>query len=311
MIMISPGLTCFPGSNGDIGYMHAGGADGPTMDISAISSLIELSFSVNLSTMPTILLRETMPALKPHFQPIVGAGRTMRAMMSRVSFFVMILGLLLARQAQAQDEETVADLLARYRARRIEVVAPRELTKQRAVELEVLIGVIPNDAFLIYLPVGLRLGYHLTERWSVELSGEYYVSFDTGLRTFLEENDAALKARLRDRQQLQLTVGGGWAPVYGKLALGEHVLHLDGYLAVGGGLVHTAEEKTLGQTAAFCPDFYAAAGIRLMLSRRWMMRWEYRQHVFLRPSSSSGQGGGVGFPAEIALLWGVLLGGGR
>jgi len=219
--------------------------------------------------------------------------------------------LLGAGRASAQHEEAVAPLLHRYWARDVRVVQPRAVEKAGALELDALVGVIPNDAFLVYMPVGARVAYHLTERWSLELGFEYNIQFDTGLRAHLEASDAQLRARLRHRQQLRASGSLGWSPLYGKLAVAGAVVHFDGYLLAGAGLVRTEEEQALDLPAAVRPDFHLGAGVRLFFGQRWLVRLEYRQYLYVRPEDRTGGGGGVGAASEVALCGGVLLGGRR
>jgi outer membrane beta-barrel protein len=224
--------------------------------------------------------------------------------------FSLVLILCFPALALAQHEEEVAPRLAEYWARKTVAVQPKLHPKARALELVVHAGVIPNDAFLIYIPVGARVAYHLTERWALEASFGYYLQADTGLRDYLEENDAQLRARLRDRQQLSASAGLCWSPVYGKAALGAGtIVHFDGYLLAGGGIVRTEEEEAIELDAATRPDFHLGLGLRVFFGSRWLVRLEYRQHLFLRPTDGSGGGGGVGFPSEISVGVGVLLGG--
>jgi outer membrane beta-barrel protein len=214
-------------------------------------------------------------------------------------------------RAAAQHEEAVAPLLDQYWTRDVRVVQPRAVEKAGALELGALVGVIPNDAFLVYVPLGARVAYHLTERWSIEAGFEYNLQFDTGLRAHLEASDAQLRARLRDRQQLRASASLGWSPLFGKLAVAGAVLHFDGYLLGGAGLVRTEAEQALDLPAAVRPDFHLGAGLRLFFSRRWLVRLEYRQYLYVRPEDRSGGGGGVGVASELALCGGVLLGGRR
>jgi outer membrane beta-barrel protein len=229
----------------------------------------------------------------------------------RLSIPPLVLLALVAGVAHAQHEEAVAPLIEQHWSRSVVVVQPRRVEKARALEVVALAGVIPNDAFLIYIPLGMRAAFHIDERWAVEASLEYHLSADTGLRNYLEESDAQLRARIRDRQELRASASAMWSPAYGKLALGGGVLHFEGYLVGGAGVVRIAEEKTLDQGAAVRPDFHLGAGLRAFLGRRWLLRLEYRQYLFLRPTDGAGRGGGVGWPSEIALCGGLLLGGRR
>jgi outer membrane beta-barrel protein len=232
-------------------------------------------------------------------------------MWSIIFFLLVVTDPLFPDLAQAQDEEEVAPLLQSFWTRQVEVIQDRAVEKRRALETIVSIGVIPNDAFLLYIPLALRLAYHLTEQWALELSYEYNLSFDTDLRAFLEENDGALRATIRDRQTFRIDGGVLFSPLYGKLALGRRVLCFDLFFDSGAGVVRTAEEKSIALAAAFRPDFYLGTGLRAFLGRRWVVRLEYRQFFFLRPKDEMGRGGGVGFPAEVALNVGFFLGGRR
>jgi outer membrane beta-barrel protein len=214
----------------------------------------------------------------------------------------------LSGRALAQHEDAVAPLADALWQPPTEVVQARQVEKRRAIELVALFGVIPNDAFLVYLPLGLRAAYHFSEHWGVELSFEANLSIETGLREYLEENDAELRARIRDRQQLRAGVSAVWSPAYGKLAAGRAVLHFDGYLLGGAGVLRTAEAQEVAQPAAIRPDFHLGAGLRGLFGSRWVVRVELRQYLYVRAKEG---GGGLGAATEIALCAGALLGGRR
>jgi outer membrane beta-barrel protein len=243
--------------------------------------------------------------------PRLRAGLSaLRKTMTRLALLMLPLTLF-PSSARGQDEERVAPQLEQFWTREVEAVQPLQVHKTRALELAVMVGVIPNDPYLFYIPLGLRAAFHLTERWAIEISFEGNLSVDTGLRRFLEENDAALRAQIRDRQQLRVGAGASLAPLYGKVAIGRRVIHFDGYLAAGAGVVRTAAEESIGLSAAIRPDFYLGTGLRVFVHGRWLLRLEGRQYLYLRPTDSSGRGGGVGFPLELAVLGGLLLGGHR
>ncbi len=211
-------------------------------------------------------------------------------------------------RALAQHEDAVAPLADALWQPPTEVVQARLVEKRRAFELVAFVGVIPNDAFLVYLPLGLRAAYHFSEQWAIELSFEANLSVETGLREYLEQHDAELRARLRDRQQLRSGASAVWSPVYGKLAVGRAVLHFDGYLLGGAGVLRTAEAQEVAQPAAIRPDFHLGAGLRGLFGSRWVVRLELRQYLYVRAHEA---GGGLGAASEIALCAGALLGGRR
>lgn len=229
--------------------------------------------------------------------------------MSRPLLAALCLAMVLPGAALAQHEEQLAPLLAPYWARETVAVQPLAHPKARCFELTAHAGVIPNDPFVVYLPLGIRAGFHLSERWALEIGVSYNLQLDTDLLRYLEDNDAQLGVRARGRQQLRAAATMGWSPVYGKLALGSWILHMDLHLLAGGGIVRTGEAPEVDLGAATRPDFQLGLGMRFFLGGRWLLRLQYRQHLFLRPEDRRGGGGGVGFPSEIGLGVGILLGG--
>ena len=212
-------------------------------------------------------------------------------------------------EARAQHEEELAPRLEAYWTREVVAVQPRRHPKARRFELLAHAGVIPNDPFVVYVPLGLRAAFHVTEQVALELGFAYNLQADTDLRDYLEENDAQLRARVRDRQQLRAAGTVCWSPVYGKLAVAGAILHLDGHLLAGAGIVRIQAQPLVDLAAATRPDFHLGAGVRLFMGSRWLLRLELRQHVYLRPESGVGGGGGLGFPTEVSLGVGILLGG--
>lgn len=204
-----------------------------------------------------------------------------------------------------------ADDLALARRRGIEVVAHKLYPKERRFEVGLLAGVIPNDAFFRYFPLGLRLSHHFGERIAAELQFSYLLSTDTELRSFLQENDADLDARSRDRQQLRVDASANWSPLYGKFAAGKRIFHLEGYLLAGGGIVRTfvdPDRESL-KKSSIAPEGAFGLGLRVFLSKRISLRLEYRQYVYLRPTPASGVDAGLGTPSELTLGASALLGG--
>jgi hypothetical protein len=94
-------------------------------------------------------------------------GKSTNRYASGVLAFLLTLGG--AFPALGQHEEEVAPLVQQFWTREVKVVQPRQVTKKGALELDAVVGVIPNDAFVIYFPLGLRLGYHLAEEWAIDL----------------------------------------------------------------------------------------------------------------------------------------------
>lgn len=204
-----------------------------------------------------------------------------------------------------------ADDVALARRRGVQVVEHKLYPKEGHIELGLLVGVIPNDAFMRYFPVGVRAGYHWRERWAAELQFSYLLAVDTELREFLQDNDADLESHARDQQQLRTDVTANFSPVYGKFALAGRVLHMDAYVLFGVGLLRTAvdpDRESLKATS-LAPEGAGGLGIRVFLTRRWSLRAEFRQYMYPQPTPASGVDAGFGTPSELTLGLSALLGG--
>ncbi len=195
--------------------------------------------------------------------------------------------------------------------RQVGVVQKRKYPKARAFELAVYAGVIPNDAFVLHLPVGARATYHLSERFAWEGSASFAFDVDTSLRSFLMDEDANLSAQVRDRQRARVDAGILWSPLYGKIAwMNSSVIYLDVFATAGGGAVYTVADD-IGRDASLRPEVYLGLGLRVFLSRALSLRLEYRQLAYLRVDDPSGESGGLATPSELSIGLGFLFGGAR
>jgi hypothetical protein len=72
--------------------------------------------------------------------------------------------------------------------RKEDVIVNHLFMKGGWFEIGLFIGVILNDAFLTYVPVGGRLGYYFTDSLAVELGGSWTgTQLDSDLTSFLRE----------------------------------------------------------------------------------------------------------------------------
>lgn len=230
--------------------------------------------------------------------------RTLKAILP----VILCLSTLAGEEAVAQHEEKVRPLLDAYWIRDLHALRGRAATKAGAFELSISLGVIPNFAAVVYLPVGARLAYHLRESWALELGFDYDIRLRTRVR------DAIINSPTEwvgEEQNWRLFVGADWSPLYGKLALGSTSVYLEFYFTGGAGIVATLADPALGLGAGIQPDFNLGAGLRFFVGTRFSVKLEYRQHLYLRPSASGGQGGGVSAPAQVSLLGTVFIGGKR
>lgn len=213
--------------------------------------------------------------------------------------------LALGASAAAQHEEKAAKRVEAAWSRRITIVQARRFDRQGALELAIGLAVVPNDALRVYLPLGIRLTYHATSAWGVELSFAYALAFERDVWSVAR--DAAWR---EEKQRLRAAADLIWSPFYGKLSAGFSVVAIEPYLALGAGIVQTEAVEPNVIPSAVRPEFNLAVGLRLGFGRRWLLRFEARQHLRVRPDGKGPAAGGLGWPLELGLWGGVLLGGG-
>jgi outer membrane beta-barrel protein len=217
--------------------------------------------------------------------------------------------------ARKPSDEEVGDQLERDlekkwgRTRAVQVVVDRLYPKRSRFEIDVFFGVLPNDAFLLYLTPGLRLAWHFTEQFALELGGAYSLGVDTALRRQLEADDALIQARLRDRVIARFGLAAVWSPIYGKLAVtNRRVAHFDMYFLFEAGGVYTDGEESLGLKGGVWPEVGLGLGLRFFVAKRISLRFEFRQRLAIREGLGE-DSLRLAFPSEISLGLAFLLGG--
>lgn len=191
--------------------------------------------------------------------------------------------------------------------RDVSVVQKRLFTKDGRYEFTLFGGVIPNDPFLTYIPVGGRFNYYFLESISLEVAGSWTgLQSDSELAAFLK-NERQINAQvdLLDIQQWRANAGVVWSPFYGKLALLQRKLgHFDMSLMGGFGALGVQSPKAdrTGFENNIKPEGVLGAGMRFFLSDRFSLRVDFRQGIFQKI------GGGVSTPSEITLGVSVFAG---
>lgn len=208
--------------------------------------------------------------------------------------------------ATAAEQELERDLALLWGKRRdTTVVQPRLYKKSERFELTLFGASIPNDDFMIYYPVGLRGGYHLSEAFSVELSYAYAIQSQTDLAGFLEGNGIDLKrAEVQEKIDMYAGVSMLWAPIYGKISLlGQKLMHFETYVGLGLGVVFskTTESTNPDPQSQRKPAANTILGFRWFIDDTFNVHTEYRHFFFEK------QGGGVSMPVELSLGLGVVL----
>ncbi len=217
--------------------------------------------------------------------------------------------------AKTPTDEEMGDQLERDlekkwgRTRAVQVVVDRLYPKASRFELDVFFGVLPNDAFMLYLTPGLRMAWHFNEHWALELGGAYSLGVDTGLRKQLEQDDALIQARLRDQVIARFGLAVVFSPIYGKFAwVNKKVAHFDMYFLFEAGGVYAEGEESLGLKGGVWPEVGLGLGIRFFLSKLVSLRFEFRQRLAIREGLGD-DAIRLAFPSEISLGLAFVLGG--
>lgn len=192
--------------------------------------------------------------------------------------------------------------------REVSVVQRRMVEKDGRFEATPFFSTIPNDDFIVYFPVGLRIGYHFTEQFSVEASGAYAIQKTSGLTDFLESdpNINLKQAQIQEKIGSYYALNVLWAPFYGKISLlGAKLTHFETYIGLGGGLVlsETVTPENPEPQDKRSPAGDALLGFRWYINEYVNIRTDYR-HFFFQKTESIG---GVAIPAEFSLGAGVMF----
>jgi outer membrane beta-barrel protein len=191
--------------------------------------------------------------------------------------------------------------------RQVRVIEKRVFRKDTRHEFTVFGGLVPNDEFFTYVPVGLRYNYFFAEDFSFELWGNYLVNTSTGLQSFLEEKTSfSILVEIPQTLLFLAGVDATWSPIHGKLSLpGGGLSHFDFHIAFGAGVIGTEVVDTLSRATNFQLDVSGnlGLGVRWFLNDFLSLRLDYRQYFY--PADSSA-GGGLAYPVELTLgvsLW--------
>ena len=195
--------------------------------------------------------------------------------------------------------------------RDVSVVQKRLFPKDGRFEFTLFGGVIPNDPFLTYIPIGGRFNYYFQESISLEVAGSFTggpLQLDSELTTFLK-NQRNIRANvdLLDIQQWRAGATFVWSPFYGKLALlNAKLSHFDINLQGGFGVLQAESppQNGIGDPATeFKPEGILGAGFRFFVTDNVTLRVDYRQFIFQKVN------GGVATPSELTLGVSFFTGG--
>lgn len=206
-----------------------------------------------------------------------------------------------------EAEKVLEGDLARFWGKRrdVKVVQRRLYEKEGRFELVLYGGVVPNDDFIVYYPLGARAGYHITEQFEVELSFAYAIEQPSDLGSFLEGEAIDLKrADIQETIQMYYNVSLLWAPIYGKLSfLGYKLTHFDMFVGLGAGMIHVTEFPEENPDGNKQPKVggNSVVGFRWFINDTFNIRTEYRNYFFQKFK------GGVSTPVELTLGLGITI----
>ena len=200
----------------------------------------------------------------------------------------------------ADENLDPADKLYWANLRDVYTMQKRAFQKDGRFAVTVYGGVIPNNIFERYYPVGVRLNYFILENLGLELAGSYAFSADTGLQETLQEEQGigVTSVLLSDTQVSHTNFGVVWSPFYGKTAFYVDALnYFDLYLFAGVGLVITESipEANSEPERALQPEGALGAGLAYYLGEHLSLRFDFRQFVY------QDDVGGTANPSEASL----------
>ncbi len=194
------------------------------------------------------------------------------------------------------------------KVRKIHTVQKREYQKVGRLGVSAYTGIIPNNIFERYFPVGLRLNYYILENIGLELSGSRSFRAETSLEGVMDEAQGinSESVRVADTQFWHANFGLTWSPFYGKTSFYENSIgYFDMFLFGGMGMVVTKTPEVPNQPLSevpynIKPEGVLGAGISFFLLDNAMIRADFRQFIFQK----AGDVGGVANPSEVSLGFG-------
>ncbi len=190
--------------------------------------------------------------------------------------------------------------------RGIETIQQRPILKEGRFAMTGYLGVVPNNIFEQYFPVGARLNYFVLENIGVELSGSYTFGKTTDLESYLldQEGVGASGVLLGDRQQARFNFGITWSPIFGKAAWhNQAIKYFDMYLFAGFGAVVKSTQPNFGAelSTGVSPEGALGGGLMFFMTEHTALRLDFRQFIFQKVS------GGVANPSEVSLGFTYML----
>ncbi len=182
--------------------------------------------------------------------------------------------------------------------RQVKSIQRKGFLKENRHQFTLFSGVVPNDEFFVYVPVGLRYNYWFSEDISAEGWATYQAAIKSGLEDSLRKNSQG--AFIIEVPQSLLFMAGAnvtWSPLHGKFEAFDTVIGFDMYLAFGAAYIMTVVREAGGNQTATEHDIGGNVGLgaQLYISDLLSIRMDYRQFVY--PAFV----GDVAHPAEFTI----------
>lgn len=214
--------------------------------------------------------------------------------------------------ATAQENEGRAFDLEWAGRRDIRNIHKRLFLKDDRFQFSLYSGVVPNDEFFTYFPVGIRMDYYFSEDLAGELSGAYMIGSGRSKSALKNEVETGLEPKIYGVTVLlpqslvwQASVGTLWSPMHGKMgAFSSGLAHFDLGLAFGVLLLGTDVQREGEPEAKYrtSPDVggYVGATMQFYLSSMIALRFDYR-HFFYNARDADDNSRGLSYPLELSL----------
>jgi outer membrane beta-barrel protein len=180
---------------------------------------------------------------------------------------------------------------------RIVVIQEKAISKKYRLELTLLYGWVPTNAFLTYTPVEGRLAFHLSEGFGLEVSGGWYPplgygTFKNPINDDLRKPPHYLGVTILEQQVFYVNLDVLWTPVYAKLKIGNWITQGEFYIQLGGGMTGVYDQEHVGRHESdpitFRPAFNFGAGARLWLLSWLSLKLDFKEFLFQKQVGKGG-----------------------
>jgi len=201
-----------------------------------------------------------------------------------------------AQADEPLDTRAVDDRLDLYWGQQREILPlqRRNHAHEMRHEFTLFSGVVPNERFFSFYPIGLRYDFFFDNDYAVEVWGAYLIQASSELNSFLStEFNEAVMGDIPPQMQFMTGVSFVWSPLHGKFAaFSSKLTHFDVYLVTGLTILGTREFNDGAESSAVSAGGHLGLGFRVQFLEWMAAKFEYRQHFY--PAT----GGATATPAE-------------